>query len=72
MDILIDWFENNYFKLNRGKCELIAPKQGEDVSIRIGNEDIIGKNSVKLLGITLDNELNFNKASRKNRTLYGW
>ena len=33
----------------------------DNSSIKIGEEEIIGSKSVKLLGITIDNKLNFNE-----------
>ena len=43
LTVLNIWFENNYMKSNDDKCKLI----------------ITCSNSVKLLGITIDNKLNF-------------
>ena len=52
--VLNIWFENNYMKSNVDKCKLITTK--EDTSVKIGNDIIKSSNSVKLLGITIDNE----------------
>ena len=38
---------------------VIVPKHGEDIQIKIGEEVIKSKKSVKLLGVTIDNNLNF-------------
>ena len=59
--ILIKWFENNYFKMNTDKCKLLITKHGEEASAKIGNDVIKASKSVKLLGITIDNKLNFNE-----------
>ena len=46
-------------KMNPDKCHLLVPKHGEDVELRIGDETIKGENMVKLLGITIDKNLDF-------------
>ena len=45
-------------KSNDDKCKLITTKENAP-SVRIGNDIITCSNSVKLLGITIDNKLNF-------------
>ena len=61
MDVstLMEWFNDNYMKLNDDKCHLLISNLDEEVSAIIGKELIKGKTSVKLLGITIDNKLNF-------------
>ena len=44
-NILLDWFKNNFFKLNADKCKLL----------------VSNKQSVKLLGIKIANKHTFNK-----------
>ena len=56
--VLNMWFENNYMKSNDDKCKLIITKENAP-SVRIGNDIITCSNSVKLLGVTIDNKLNF-------------
>ena len=58
--ILVKWFKDNYFKMNPDKCHLLVTKHSEEVSISIEGETIKGKNSVKLLGVNIDNKLDFN------------
>ena len=58
---LIKWFRDNYLKLNADKCHLLVSNHNKDVSINVDEEIIECESSVKLLGITLDNKLNFNK-----------
>ena len=55
------WFRDNYLKLNADKCHLLISNHSHDIEINVENEIIECENSVKLLGITLDNKLNFNK-----------
>ena len=57
---LIEWFNNNYFKMNADKCHLLITNHEEDVSVVIDGEIIKGEKSVKLLGINIDNKLDFN------------
>ena len=58
-NILKDWFRNNYFLLNNDKCNLLITNHDEDISLILGNEIITGKKWVKLLGIKVDNKLDF-------------
>ena len=57
--ILAKWFNENYLKLNEDKCHMIITNHSNDLSAMIGNEKVTGSSSVKLLGITIDNKLNF-------------
>ena len=57
--ILSQWFFDNYFKMNTDKCHLLVPKHDEDVQITVGDEIIKGEKLVKLLGVKIDNKLNF-------------
>ena len=51
-------------KSNNDKCHLIILNNENNI-IKIGDEEISGSTSVKLLGITIDNKLNFNEHVRK-------
>ena len=54
------WFQDNYLKMNEDKCHLLITNQNDScISVNIGNETISNRNSEKLLGITIDNNLNF-------------
>ena len=64
--ILLNWFNINEMKPNNDKCHLII-LNNEDNIIKIGDEEISVSKSVKLLGITIDNKLNFNEHIRKLR-----
>ena len=76
-EALTNWFETNFFKPNEKKFHLLISNHDEDASIIINNEIIEGSKSVKLLGIKIDNELNFkehvtnicNKVSQKLHAL---
>ena len=60
--LAIHWFENNYMKLNTDKCHLIVSGyQHEQVWANIGKDLIWESNDVKLLGITINRDLNFDK-----------
>ena len=60
--LTIRWFENNYMKLNTGKCHLIASGyKYQKVWANIGKDLIWESNDVKLLGITIDRDLKFHK-----------
>ena len=57
---MMEWFRINEMKANSDKCHLIISNTS-NVSAKIENDIIQGKASVKLLGITIDNNLNFNE-----------
>ena len=58
--VLLRWFEDNLFKLNADKCKLLITNHDAEITIKVGSETIIDQKSVKLLGIKLDNKLDFN------------
>ena len=56
----IIWFEENYMKLNQGKCHfLIAGNIPEHLWAKVGEEIIWESSHEKLLGLVIDNKLNF-------------
>ena len=58
---VIIWFENNFMKLNEDKCHfLIAANTNEHLWVKVGNELIWESSAEKLLGITIDKNLDFN------------
>jgi hypothetical protein len=60
--LAIEWFRANYMKLNTEKCHLlVAGFKHEQVWAKIGNELIWESNEEKLLGVTIDRKLNFEK-----------
>ena len=59
--ILTKWFSNNFFKMNADKCHLLVTNHDADVSVNIDGEIIKGSKSVKLLGLCIDNKLDFNE-----------
>ena len=56
----IQWFENNYMKLNQSKCHFLTSGSTEHLWIKVGNEVIWESQAEKLLGMTVDKNLNFN------------
>ena len=57
----IIWFENNYMKLNQDKCHfLISGNITEHLWTKVGDELIWESAEEKLLGVTIDKNLNFN------------
>ena len=59
--ILIKWFRDNYFQLNADKCHLLISNHSKDILINVEDEIIECSSSVKLLGVTIDNKLNFDE-----------
>ena len=76
-EILIKWFKENYLHMNADKCHLFVPRQPIETSIKVENQIIKGEKSVKILGITIDENLEVNthvsnlcnKASQKLHAL---
>ena len=57
-DTSTSWFYDNYLKMNVDKCHLLVSSH-EVVSITVDQQVINCSNSVKLLGVTIDNNLSF-------------
>ena len=56
----IEWFKNNYMKLNEDKCHLIiAGHKYENTWAMIGDSRIWETQRQKLLGVHIDNQLSF-------------
>ena len=53
------WFTNNQMKSNPDKCHLLTSRS-DKVSICVDNYNIKNSKCEKLLGIKIDNKLNFN------------
>ena len=60
-DTLMIWFNNNYFKMNAGKCHLLITNHDNDISVNIAGQIIKCSKSVKLLGVCIDNKLDINE-----------
>ena len=59
------WFENNYMKLNQSKCHFLTCGSSEHLWIKVGKEMIWESQTEKLLGMTVDKNLNFNSHLKK-------
>ena len=57
--LAIEWFENNYMKLNQEKCNLVSGSKLENIWAEIGNKKIWESPRQKLLGIVTDRHLTF-------------
>ena len=55
---MLDWFSYNILKSNVDKCHLIASSKVQ-VDIQISDTKVTSESRVKLLGIHIDNRLNF-------------
>ena len=56
--LAIDWFENNYMELNKDKCHLlVAGHRYEILWVNIGGTRIWKSKNKKLLGLTIDRNL---------------
>ena len=57
---VIEWFENNYMKLNESKCKILVCGDKEEVIIAsVGISKIIESHKITLLGTHIDRELKF-------------
>ena len=57
----IMWFEDNFMKLNKDKCHfLVSGITHEHLFAKVGDELIWESADEKLLGVTIDKNLNFN------------
>ena len=58
---IIQWFANNFMKLNTDKCHLLMLGKGSNgtVTVNIGNSTIENSGEEKLLGVTIDDKLTF-------------
>ena len=62
---LVKWFDDNYLEMNADKCHLLRCNHSDELSVIIDNEIILGSKEVKLLGVTIDNKLDFGKHAAK-------
>ena len=53
------WFDNNFMKLNQGKCHFLTSGTIEQLWVRVGDEMIWESKAEKLLGMTVDKNLKF-------------
>ena len=62
-EIAIQWFKNNFIFVNPGKFQVMAinkfRKMENKHKMYIEHEKMISEHSVRLLGIEIDNQLNF-------------
>ena len=59
---VIEWFNGNYMGINQGKFKCMSMgRQADKVVFRINGTDILPSESVKILGITIDQKLNFHE-----------
>ena len=58
--VVLDWFRINEMKANDDKCHLIVANE-ENISLALERDVIKSSDSVKLLGVSIDKQLNFNE-----------
>ena len=58
--VLSKWFPENFMKLNEGKCHLLnVGTSQDDIKITVGEAIVKESSEEKLLGVTIDKNLNF-------------
>ena len=61
-ELAIAWFEMNYMKLNTDQCHfLISGNKNEYMLAKLDKDIVWGSHNVELLGVTIDNNLRFDK-----------
>ena len=59
-NLVLKWFRINEMKANDDKCHLLVANQ-ENVSVTLGNVIIVATDSVELIGVKIDKNLNLNE-----------
>ena len=60
--LAVEWFENNFMKLNQDKCNLLVPgDKHETLWAKIGETKIWESNKQNLLGVAIDRNLFFDE-----------
>ena len=60
--LAVEWFENNFMKLNQDKCHLlVSGHKHEAVWAKVSETKIWESNKQKLLGVVIDRNLNFDE-----------
>ena len=59
--VALEWFADNFMKLNADKCHLLVPGQRCDdpVTVRIGSANVVNSSEEKQLGVQIDSKLSF-------------
>ena len=57
--ILSKWFYNNFMVLNPDKCSFIGVDDELQTNLLCGNESLKNSKPEKVIGVTIDNKLNF-------------
>ena len=66
----IMWFDANYMKSNQGKCHLmISTNSPEHLWAKVGDQVIWESHMEKLLGVTINKEIKFDKHVLSNTCL---
>ena len=65
--VAIKWFDTNMMEANPSKFQAITINAARDprAQINIGDKAIITESTVKLLGVHLDDHLNFNQQTKE-------
>ena len=58
--IFVEWFENNFMKLNQGKCHILVSGH-KPIWVTIGKTKIWESNKKSLLRVVIDINLNFDE-----------
>ena len=74
-NVVLNWFKINEMKSNDDKCHLIVPNE-TSVCVKVGQEIIKAEDSVTLLGVIIDDKLDFSShvkllLRRGNQKLHG-
>ena len=60
-NIIVQWFADNFMKLNTDKCHLLilGRKSNQQITVNVGDSVIENTEEETLLGVVIDKKLNF-------------
>ena len=59
--VLIQWFKDNYMKLNLNKCHMLLSDKAHNLFISLGNELVPNSECERILGIHFDSKVSGNE-----------
>ena len=60
-NVVLEWFADNFMKLNADKCHLmfLGQRCDDSVTVKIGNAHVVNSSEEKLLGVHIDSKISF-------------
>ena len=57
--VTIQWFADNFLKLNKNKCRILGRSSNQQIKVNVGDSIIENSEEEKLLGFVIDKRLSF-------------